>query len=226
MLVKSSREQNDEFDDKSLRDQLLTLFFAGHETSATSLSWIHYLLSSHPDAYARVRSEVHENFSDRPRIGATVDQLEYTERVINESLRLHSPIHSISRVAEEDDVIGGYAIPKGSMIYVSLYATHRLGSLWPDPDRFDPDRFIPEAVEARPRFAFIPFAAGHRNCIGGPMAVAELKLVIAQIAERYRLELAPGHRVVEAAGTTMYPRYGMKMSIHPARAASEPARAV
>jgi cytochrome P450 len=133
--------------------------------------------------------------------------------VINEALRLYSPIHSLSRVALEDDSIGGYHIPEGATIYVSLYATHRLARLWPQPHRFDPDRFTKDLVERRPRFAFIPFAAGHRNCVGASLAIVELKLAVAMIAQRYELALAPGQRVEGAAGTTMHPRYGMKMSI-------------
>ena len=213
VLVKASREQGDEFDDQSLRDQLLTLFFAGHETSATSLSWIHYLLSEHPQVRESLQAEVRDVLGDREPTADDVQQLHYTEQVINESLRMYSPIHSLSRVALEDDEIGGYSIPAGSMIYVSLYAIHRLPSLWPNPDRFDPDRFSPENCAGRPRFAFIPFAAGHRNCIGATMAVAELKLTVSQIAQRYVLDVAPGHEVKEEAGTTMYPRNGMKMII-------------
>ncbi len=214
-IVRESRAQGDEYDAKSLRDQVLTLFFAGHETSATSLSWIHYLLSEHPDCRERVEAEVASLRPDgRPPGGEDIERLDYIEQVVNESLRLYSPIHSISRVALEDDTIGGYRIPEGSMIYVSLYATHRLPQLWPDPDRFDPDRFGPGEAEKRPRFAFIPYAAGHRNCVGATMATAELKLAVAQIAQHYRLDVAPGHQVVPEAGTTMYPRHGMKMLIH------------
>jgi cytochrome P450 len=213
MLVDGSRAQDDEFNDRSLRDQLLTVFFAGHETTATSLSWIHYLLDQHPDARRKLRDEVNAVLGVRAPTGADLDRLVYTEQVINEALRLYSPIHSLSRVALEDDVIGGYHIPAGTTIYVSLYATHRLPSLWPDPDRFDPDRFTPDKIERRPRFAFIPFAAGHRNCVGASTAVVELKLAVAMIAQRYELILAPGQRVEGAAGTTMHPRYGMKMSI-------------
>jgi cytochrome P450 len=99
------------------------------------------------------------------------------------------------------------------MIYVSLYATHRLAQYWPNPDRFDPERFTPEQEQRRPRFAFIPFAAGHRNCIGASAAMVELKLAVAALAQRYVLDLAPGQRVEGAAGTTMYPRYGMKMRL-------------
>jgi len=213
LLVDGSRAQGDEFDDQSLRDQLLSVFFAGHETSATSLSWIHYLLDEHPDARAKLRAEVDRVVGRRMPTGADLDALTYTEQVINEALRLYSPIHSISRVAITDDMLGGYHIPAGATLYVSLYATHRLPALWPDPDRFDPDRFTADKVERRPRFAFIPFAAGHRNCVGASTALVELKLAVAMIAQRYELTLAPGHRVEGVAGTTMHPRYGMHMQI-------------
>jgi cytochrome P450 len=192
------------------------LFFAGHETTATSLTWIHYLLSEHPDVRDRYHREVGEVLEPGTLPTASdLARLELTERIIDESLRLYSPIHSISRVALEDDVIGGYRIPRDAMIYVSLYAVHRNPSMWPDPDRFDPERFTPEAIAERPRFAFIPFAAGHRNCIGGTMAIAELKLVLAQIAQRFVLDLVPGHRVEPRAATTMHPRHGMPMRIRP-----------
>lgn len=213
VLAAASRAQGDEFDDQSLRDQLLTLFFAGHETSASSLSWIHYMLSEHREVRARVQREVREALGDRPPSAADIAKLDYTERVINETLRLNSPIHSISRVALEDDTVGGYRIPAGATIYVSLYATHRLPQLWPNPDKFDPDRFAPELCAARPRFAFIPYAAGHRNCVGASMALVELKVVVARLAQHYVLDLAPGHRVVQAAGTTMHPQYGMRMTV-------------
>lgn len=213
MLVDGSRAQNDEFDDRSLRDQILTVFFAGHETTATSLSWIHYLLDTHKDARQKLRAEVEHVLGGRAPTNAELDRLVYTEQVVNEALRLYSPIHSLSRVALEDDTIGGYHIPAGATIYVSLYATHRLPSLWPDPDRFDPDRFTPDKVEKRPRFAFIPFAAGHRNCVGASTAIVELKLAVAMIAQRYELAVAPGQRIEGAAGTTMHPRYGMNMTI-------------
>jgi cytochrome P450 len=213
LLVDGSRAQGDEFDDRALRDQVLTVFFAGHETSATSLSWIHYLLDQHPEVHAKLRAEVDGVLGGRMPTNADLDALTYTEQVINEALRLYSPIHSISRVAITDDMLGGYHIPAGATIYVSLHATHRLPAFWPDPHRFDPDRFAADKIERRPRFAFIPFAAGHRNCVGASTAIVELKLAVAMIAQRYELTLAPGHRVEGAAGTTMHPRYGMNMHI-------------
>ncbi len=213
-LVASSRADGEEFSDRSLRDQLSTLFFAGHETSATALCWIHYALSRHPEVRARMQAEIDSVLGDSMATAQDLNRLTYTTQVIEESLRLHSPIHAISRVALEDDTLGGYHIPAGTTVCVSLYATHRLPTLWPDPERFDPDRFEPAQCAARHRFAYMPFAAGHRNCIGAGQAMVELKLVVARMAQRYRLELAPGHKIEAAPGTTMYPRYGMKMHVH------------
>ena len=214
-IVMTSRAEGAEFDDKSLRDQISTLFFAGHETSATGLCWIHWALSRHPAIRAKLLQEV-ASLDGRLPTAADLHNLTYTGQVIDESLRLHSPIHSISRVALVDDTIGGYHIPAGATVCVSMYAVHRLAHLWPDPETFDPSRFEPEKVAQRSRFAYLPFAAGHRNCIGAGQALLELRLIVARIAQRYTLELAPGQKIEPAPGTTMYPRYGMKMRITPA----------
>jgi cytochrome P450 len=219
-IVASSRAEGKEFDDKSLRDQVSTLFFAGHETSATGLCWIHWALSRHPLIRARVRDEVVSLLGSRLADASEVHKLQYTSQVIDESLRLHSPIHSISRVAMEDDTLGGFHIPKGTTVAISMYAIHRQAHLYPDPEIFDPARFAPEAVERRHRFAYLPFAAGHRNCIGAGQALVELRLIVARIAQRFELDLAPGHKVEPAPGTTMFPRYGMKMRIRHAKALS------
>jgi cytochrome P450 len=219
-IVMASRAEGNEFDDKSLRDQVSTLFFAGHETSATGLCWIHWALSRHPAARAKMLAEVREVLGDRLATADDVHKLQYTGQVIDESLRLHSPIHSISRVAMVDNTVGGFHIPAGATVVVSMYAIHRQAHLYPNPEVFDPTRFAPEQVAARHRFAYLPFAAGHRNCIGAGQALVELKLIVSRIAQRFELELAPGHKVEPAPGTTMFPRYGMKMRIRPARVAS------
>jgi cytochrome P450 len=212
-IVMSSRAEGAEFDDKSLRDQISTLFFAGHETSATSLCWIHWALSRHPLIRAKLDREVCGLLGDRLPTAADLHALTYTGQVIDESLRLHSPIHSISRVALVDNTIGGCHIPAGATVCVSMYAIHRLAHLWPDPEVFDPSRFEPEKVAQRSRFAYLPFASGHRNCIGAGQALLELRLIVARIAQRYTLDVAPGQKIEPAPGTTMYPRYGMKMRI-------------
>lgn len=197
--------------DQHLRDQLVTLFLAAFETSASGLCWTMYLLDKHRDVRDRVEGEVARVLAGRPPAADDLPKFEYLDRVISESLRLYSPIHSLSRVALEDDTIGGYQIPAGSTVMVSLYATHRLPRHWPDPDRFDPDRFLPERSEGRNRYAYIPFAIGHRSCMGARQATVNAMINIATITQRYRLTLAPGHPVEPDARTTMRPKHGMKM---------------
>jgi cytochrome P450 len=213
LLVRSSRAEGKEFTDKELRDQLFTLFFAGYETTATALCWIHYFLSHHVAIRERMTQEVASVLGGRKPTPEDLEKLEYLTQIVQESLRLYSPIHSISRVSLEDHTLGGYRIPAGTTVCVSLYATHRLPQYWPDPDRFDPERFSASVSAGRPRFAYLPFAAGHRNCIGGGQAMSELKLIVAQIAQRFTLQLVAGQKIEPAAGTTMYPRYGMRMQI-------------
>jgi cytochrome P450 len=212
-IVRTSREEGNLFDDQSLRDQLSTMFFAGHETSATGLCWIHWALSNHPAVRAKLAAEVAALGGLIPTAQDIHERLQYTQQVIEESLRLHSPIHAISRVAMEDNIVGGFFVPKGQTVVISLYAIHRQAHLYPDPERFDPERFTPEEVARRHRFAYLPFAAGHRNCIGAAQAMIELKLIVARIAQRFVLTLDPTQKVEPAPGTTMFPRYGMRMKI-------------
>jgi cytochrome P450 len=218
-LAREACAQGEPFSDQEMRDQIFTLFFAGHETSATGLCWIHYLLGRHPDIHEKLFAEVDRVLGSSLPTAEALRELRYTEQVVQESLRLYSPIHAISRVASEDHALAGYRVPAGATVYVSLYATHRLPEYWPDPERFDPERFTDERCAARSRFAYLPFAAGHRNCIGGGHAIVELKLIVAMAAQRYRLEIAPNQRIEPMPGTTMYPRYGMKMIVHPRMAA-------
>ena len=213
MLMAASAKEGQPFNDKELRDQVVTLFFAGYETSAASMCWTHYLLSAHPHLRERLLREVDEQLGGRIPTGEELERLDYVERVLQESLRIYSPIHSLSRVASEDCPIGGFHLRKGSTAVVSLYATHRLPAYWPEPERFDPERFTPEACAERYSLAYIPFAVGHRNCIGGTLAMVEGKLILAQVAQRYLLDLAPGQRVEAMAATTMRPRFGMRMRV-------------
>lgn len=217
-LLEGSEREGRPFTRGELRDQAITLFFAGYETSASAMTWTHYLLWRHPQVRERLWREVDGLLGGRPPSPDDLARLEYLERVLDESLRLYSPVHSFSRVAAEDNVIGGYTVPKGCTAIVSLNATHRLPEEWPDPERFDPDRFLPEACAARSSYAYMPFAIGHRNCIGATLAMLEGKLVVAMVAQRFRLDLEPGTTVEPEAATTLRPRYGLPMRI----AAREP----
>lgn len=213
LLIAGSAREGQPFTDKELRDQVVTLFFAGYETTAASMCWTHYLMGAHPQVRSRMLQEIDAALGSRTPSGEDIERLQYVEQVLQESLRIYSPIHSLSRVANEETTVGGHALPKGCTAVVSLYATHRLPAYWPDPERFDPERFTPEACAGRYNFAYIPFAVGHRNCIGGTLAMVEGKLILAQVAQRYLLDLAPGERIEPMAATTMRPRYGIRMLV-------------
>ncbi len=198
---------------RSLRDQMLTLFVTAFETTATSLCWTMYVIDKYPEVKQRIYEEVNTILGKQTPTSELLNKLNYTEKVIKESLRLYSSVHSFSRVALEDHQIGGYNVPKDMTVIISSYVTHRLPQYWDDPYTFDPNRFDKDRSVGRSRFAYIPFAAGHRNCIGSHMAILQSKLVIALITQRYNLTLIPGHKVEPQAATTMRPKYGMKMSV-------------
>lgn len=198
---------------RAFRDQMLTLFVAAFETTATSLCWTMYALDQNPDIRKRVYEEVDNILGNKVPTAELLNKLDYTETVIKESLRLYSSIHSVSRVALEENTIGGYTIPKGKTVTVSFYATHRLPEFWNDPYKFDPDRFTKESSVGRSRFAYLPFGAGHRSCIGSYLAIMQSKLIVALIAQRYKLTLMPGHKIEAQAATTMRPKFGVKMNI-------------
>ena len=198
---------------RSLRDQMLTLFVTAFETTATSLCWTIYVIDKYPDVKRQIYDEVNKILGKQLPTSALLNKLDYTEKVIKESLRLYSSVHSFSRVALQDHEIGGYRVPKDMTVIISSYVTHRLPEHWNDPLVFDPSRFDKDRSIGRSRFAYIPFAAGHRNCIGSYMAMMQSKLVVALIAQRYNLSLMPGHKVEPQAATTMRPKYGMKMNV-------------
>ena len=213
LLPEENLKQSIKNQKRSLRDQLLTLFVTAFETTATSLCWTMYVIDKYPEVKEKIYQEVNQVMGSDTPTSETLNKLEYTEKVIKESLRLYSSVHSFSRVALEDHEIGGYLVPKDMTVIVSSYVTHRLPEYWQDPYRFDPGRFDKQNMVGRSRFAYIPFAAGHRNCIGSYMALMQSKLVVALIAQRYNLSLYPGHKVEKHAATTMRPKYGMKMSV-------------
>jgi cytochrome P450 len=197
--------------DRQIRDEVMTLLLAGHETTAMALSWTWYLLDRHPETADRLRTEIDAALGDRDPTVDDMPQLASVTRVLEETMRLYPPAWIITRVATEDDEIGGYRVPAGTMITLSPYLTHRVPEVWPDPERFDPDRFLPEQAESRPRLAYFPFAGGPRQCIGSEFALTEATLVVATIMRRYRLELLPGRTIVPQPLITLRPRGGLPM---------------
>jgi cytochrome P450 len=164
--------------DRQIRDEVMTVLLAGHETTAATLSWTLYLLDRHRDVAERLRSDALGALGDRDPT-EDLPQLEGATRVIEEAMRLYPPAWIIARVATEEDEIGGHRLAPGTVVTLSPYLTHRSAEVWPEPERFDPDRFTAERSAERPRFAYFPFAGGPRQCIGSEFALTEATLVLA-----------------------------------------------
>jgi cytochrome P450 len=186
-----------------LRDEIVTLFFAGFETTARSLTWLWYLLGRHPQARSRLEAEVDQVIGTRRPSFEDVDRLTYTQMVIDETLRLYPPTALLGREAVAEDEIGGYSIPAGAMVIPVPFIVHRHPRYWPNPDEFNPERFAPEAVAQRPKPAYIPFSSGPRVCLGNSFALLEMSLAVGMAVARFRLEpVSPEPIPEEFAGTT------------------------
>jgi cytochrome P450 len=196
--------------DRQLCDEVLTMLLAGHETTSLALSWTYYLLSQHPDVEQSITDEVDQVIGKGRPSFLHLDRLTCTRRAIEESLRLYPPAWGFSRQAIGDDEIGGYRVPRGSLVFLIPFVIHRRPTLWPDPERFDPNRFAPEHESARPRFAYIPFGGGPRGCIGNQFAMVEAQLIVAAIAQRYRLELVPDQDIRPEPLITLRPAPGIR----------------
>ncbi len=216
MLLLAQDEEGDMggMTDEQLRDEALTIFLAGHETTANALSWTWYLLSQNPEAEARLHAELDAVLQDgRMPTVEDLPQLRYTEMVLAESMRLYPPAWVVGRLAIKDYAVGDYVAEPGTLILISQYVMHRDSRFFPEPLRFDPERFAPEAKEARPAYAYFPFGGGARRCIGEGFAWMEGTLLIAAIARRWRMRLVPGHAVVAHPRITLRPKHGILMTL-------------
>jgi cytochrome P450 len=200
--------------DLQLRDELITLFSAGHETSANSLGWTFYMLAQHPEIVEKIRAEVDDVLPNKEMpTFEQVRQLTYTEQVINEGMRLFPPAWVIGRRAVEDDEFEGFEIKKEINILCEIYLLHRSEAFWDNPEEFNPDRFSAEAVKARPRHHFIPFGAGPRMCIGNHFAMIEMQLLLSTIVQRFDFSVVENHPVELNGLLTLRPKYGIKLKI-------------
>ena len=213
ILLRSRDDDGNPMSDEQVIDEAMTFFGAGHETTANGLTWAWYLLSTHPDAYARLRAEVDTVLRGRSPTYEDLPRLPYAQRVFKESLRLYPPAYIFSRFALRDVEVGGYPIRKGETVVMSPYSMHRRPDLFASPERFDPDRFTPEREAALPRHAYMPFGAGPRICIGNHFALMEGHLLLATLAQRATFDLAPGQEVVPAPQVTTRPRDGIQMIV-------------
>jgi len=199
--------------DRQLRDELVTFFLAGYETTATAMTWTLYLLDRHPDIEAKVRDELEHVLGPRLPTAADLENLALTKKVVQEAMRIYPPSWIIPRTAKEDDEVGGFHIPKGANVFLSSYILHHDPNNWPNPSEFDPERFSPEQVAQRPRYAYIPFGGGPRQCIGNMFSLMEAQVILAVLFRRLRFRAVPGQSITPKAVGTIQPRRNVMMGL-------------
>jgi cytochrome P450 len=197
--------------DEQVRDEALTLITAGHETTANGLNWTWYQLALHPEVEERFHAEIDDALDGAPRGADDAARLPYTEAVLLESMRLYPPAWGIERRAVQDQAIGGHLVPAGAAVLMPTFVMNRDPQFFPDPLRFDPERFLPEGAAGRPDWAYPLFGGGTRKCIGVGFAMLEAKLVLAELGRRFRLRLDPARPVVPQARVSLRPRDGLWM---------------
>ena len=217
LLAASDADSGEVMSDRQLRDEILTVFAAGHETTAITLSWTWYRLSQHPHVLRRMQAEVDATLEGRVPTLEDLPRMPFTLQVFEESMRLYPSAPILPRLTSQDTTLGGYEVPAGSRVLVNLYNIHRHPGYWADPETFDPDRFSPERRKGQHRYAYVPFGSGPHLCIGKHFALMEAHLLLAALAARYEFRHVPGHRVEKHATITLRPRYGMEITLHPRR---------
>lgn len=215
-LLLAARDEQDPtrgMSDQQVRDEAMTLFLAGHETTANALAWAWYLLARHPHAYARLMREADEVLGGRTPTIDDLPKLPYALAVLKETMRLYPPAYVIGRLAEREVTLGGVRVKKNRIVFVNVIGMHRRKELFSDPESFDPDRFLGDREKSIPRYAYLPFGAGPRVCIGNHFATMEGQLVLAAIAQRVRFELPAGVVVEPEPLVTLRPRGGVPMRV-------------
>ena len=213
MLLSAQDEAGSEMTSEQVRDEVMTLFLAGHETTANALSWTWYLLAEHPEVAKKLAAEVDAVLHGRVPTAADAGRLPYTEMVIKESMRVYPPVWAIGRQAIKPFDAGGYHLPAKTNVVILQWTLHRDPRFWADPEVFDPERWSPSGARYRvlPRFAYFPFGAGPRVCIGAGFAMMEAILLLATVAQRFEMKLAPKQKVRMLPSVTLRPRHGIKM---------------
>lgn len=209
-----------------VRDEVITIFMAGHETTAVTMTWVWYLLSQHPAEEAQLHQELDAVLGGRIPTAEDLPNLPYTRMIIEEAMRVYPPAPAISmREAKAEDELCGYKVTPGLQIMVSPWILHRHRRFWDEPERFDPTRFSKEASDKRPRFAYMPFGGGPRICIGASLAMTEATLILAVLAQRFRVRLKPGQEITLQARITLRPKNGLLTILERRRPAAMPALA-
>ncbi|MEO3854926.1 cytochrome P450 [Acrocarpospora sp. B8E8] len=215
-LIQSTAEEPDpKVGRQRMTDELITLLLAGHETTASTLGWTFYLLDRDPEVAERLHAEAVEVLGDRPPVYEDLHRLRYTSMVIEEAMRLYPPVWILTRQALADDEVGGYHVPAGSDVLVCPYTLHRHPEFWNEPEKFDPERFDPGVQSGRPRYAYIPFGAGPRFCVGNNLGMMEAAFVTALVARDLRLTRVPGYEAVPEPMLSLRMKDGLPMTVTP-----------
>src|SRR5579863_9694390 len=209
MLLAAQDEDGSRMTDKQLRDEAITLFLAGHETTENTLSWTWWLLAQNPAVEAKLHDELQTVLAGRAPALDDLPKLVYTNHIITESMRLYPPAWGTARTAVEDVEIAGYSVPKGSGVSFAQWTVHRDARWYDAPDEFRPERWEGDLLKRIPRFAYFPFGGGPRQCIGNNFAVMEASLLLATLAQQFRISLLPGREIVPAASITLRPKTGI-----------------
>jgi cytochrome P450 len=215
MLLDARDENGAGMSDLQLRDEVMTLLLAGHETTANTLSWTLYLLAQNPERQARLEAEVRTVLCGRAAEAAGLDRLPYLQMTLMEDQRLYPPAWAIGRKALQDFEVSGFRIPAGTNVVVSQWVLHRDPQFYPDPERFDPERWREESAGRRtlPKFVYLPFGAGPRVCVGASLALTESALVLATLMQRFRFSLASSERVKAFPSVTLRPKHGLRLRV-------------
>ena len=211
----AASDPRDPRSERILRDQIVSMIAAGHESTACALAWAFCMLARHPDVERRLHAEADAALGGRPPGFSDLGRLPFARMVLEETMRLYPPVWTISRLALADDVAAGVPVPKGTTVMLSPYVVHRDPGLWPDPERFDPERFAPGADRLRHRLAYFPFGGGPRVCLGNRFAIMEGQIILAMVAQRYRLTLAPDAGLVPEPMITLRPQAGLRLGLVP-----------
>jgi cytochrome P450 len=215
LLAARDPETGEGMTDAELKREMLMMLLAGHDTVSTTLSITWYLLAQNPEVEQKLHEEIDRVLGGRRPVASDLAHLRYTRMVFEETMRLYPISHTLLRQATAEDRIGGVRIPAGSLMMVAPYVTHRNPNLWPDPERFDPERFTPEATAGRQRFSYMPFGGGPHICIGMHFGIAEAQIVIAMIAQRFRVRMVPEHKVEMFGSWIIRIRNGIQVTLEP-----------
>ncbi|TDV41033.1 cytochrome P450 [Actinophytocola oryzae] len=214
LIASTGKEADPRVAERRMRDELVTLLLAGHETTASTVGWTLNLVSRHPDVRRRLHEEALAVFGDGRPAYLDLQKLRYTNMVLQEAMRLYPPVWILPRRALADDEVGGYHVPAGADVLISPYTLHRHPRYWPEPDRFDPERFDPDVQTDRPRYAHLPFGAGPRFCVGNHLGMMEATFIIATLMRDLRLDHVPGHRVIPEPMMSLRLGGGLPLTVH------------